>query len=125
MRIIELRKVKQGEAFRLSDSDDAPDFIRDEYNRSARKFEAHKSEDEYQCVKLVGSQMVYVDLYEYNTEEELREAFLEMCEEQRIIIPDRYTWDGEIAGMFFDFTDSLLRDRSISEDLCEKACFYP
>lgn len=37
MRQIEMRRVKRGEFFRLANSESAPVWVRDEYNRSSKK----------------------------------------------------------------------------------------
>ena len=38
----ELRKVKEGDSFRLKDNEDAPLWVRGYYERSERKFEVYK-----------------------------------------------------------------------------------
>lgn len=61
MKRIELRKVKQGGYFRLAESETAPVWVRDEYNRADKRFEAHKYEDVCHWSEFNGSRMVYVD----------------------------------------------------------------
>lgn len=52
---------KLGEFFRLANSESAPVWVRDEYNRSSRKFEAYKYDDVNNWSEFNGSRLVYVD----------------------------------------------------------------
>lgn len=61
MKRIELRKVKQGTFFRLTESATAPVWVRDEYNRRDKKFEAYKYDNVYHWSEFSASRMVYVD----------------------------------------------------------------
>ena len=42
MKQTELRNVKHGDFFRLSNSETAPVWVRGDYNRASKKFEAYK-----------------------------------------------------------------------------------
>ena len=61
MRQIEMRRVKRGEFFRLANSESAPVWVRDEYNRSSKKFEAYKYDNVNYWGEFKGSRLVYVD----------------------------------------------------------------
>jgi hypothetical protein len=41
----QLRQVKQGELFKLKESESAPVWVRDEYDREGRKYLTHKFDD--------------------------------------------------------------------------------
>lgn len=45
MQKIELRKLGRGGLFRLAGKDDAPVWVRDEYDRSERKYLCYKWDD--------------------------------------------------------------------------------
>ena len=45
MQKIELRKLGRGSLFRLAVNDDAPVWVRDEYDRSERKYLCYKWDD--------------------------------------------------------------------------------
>ena len=45
MQKIELRKLGSGDLFRLAGNDDAPVWVRDEYDRSERKYLCYKWDD--------------------------------------------------------------------------------
>ena len=45
MQKIELRKLGRGDLFRLAGNDDAPVWVRDEYDRSERKYLCYKWND--------------------------------------------------------------------------------
>ena len=45
MQKIELRKLGRGDLFRLAGNDDAPVWVRDEYDRSERKYLCYKYDD--------------------------------------------------------------------------------
>lgn len=45
MQKIELRKLGRGDLFRLAGNDDAPVWVRDEYDRSERKYICYKWDD--------------------------------------------------------------------------------
>ena len=45
MRKTELKNVKRGEFFRLANSEFAPVWVRDEYDRSERKYLCYKWDD--------------------------------------------------------------------------------
>lgn len=61
MKQTELRRVKHGDFFRLSSSESAPIWVRDEYNRSTKKYEAHKCDNVNYWSEFKGSRLVYVD----------------------------------------------------------------
>ncbi len=45
MQKIELRKLGRGDLFRLAGNEDAPVWVRDEYDRSERKYLCYKWDD--------------------------------------------------------------------------------
>lgn len=45
MQKIELRKLGRGDLFRLAGNEDAPVWVRDEYDRSERKYICYKWDD--------------------------------------------------------------------------------
>lgn len=45
MQKIELRKLGRGDLFRLAGNDDSPVWVRDEYDRSERKYLCYKWDD--------------------------------------------------------------------------------
>ena len=45
MQKIELRKLGRGDLFRLAGNDEAPVWVRDEYDRSERKYLCYKWDD--------------------------------------------------------------------------------
>ena len=45
MQKIELRKLDRGDLYRLAGNDDAPVWVRDEYDRSERKYLCYKWDD--------------------------------------------------------------------------------
>lgn len=57
---LELRKVPQGGFFRLSSSETAPVWVRDEYDRTSRKYLAYKYDDVNHDALMKGSRKVYV-----------------------------------------------------------------
>ena len=57
----ELRKVREGDFFRLNDSEDAPLWVRGYYVRSERKFEVFKYDDVNHEGFMRGSRAVYVE----------------------------------------------------------------
>lgn len=61
MKQTELRNVKQGEFFRLANSETAPVWVRGDYNRSSKKFEAYKYYDVNYWNEFRGSRIVFVD----------------------------------------------------------------
>lgn len=61
MKKTELRRVRVGEFFRLSESESAPVWVRDEYNRSSRKYEAYKYDNVNHWGEFKGTRLVYVD----------------------------------------------------------------
>lgn len=61
MKQIELKKLPVGEFFRLRDNDNASLWIRDEYNRSTRKFAAYKADNVNCWSEFSGSRVVYVE----------------------------------------------------------------
>ena len=60
MRTIAIKDLKQGEFFRLTDSDTAPVWVRSEYSREARKYSTHKFYDINHERLLPGDRLVYV-----------------------------------------------------------------
>ena len=61
MTYARLKDVKKGEFFRISASDTAPVWIRDEYNRSTHKYECYKFDDMNHLGEFNGTRMVIVD----------------------------------------------------------------
>ena len=61
MKQTELRNVKHGEFFRLSNSETAPVWVRGDYNRDSKKFDAYKYNDVNYCNEFRGSRIVFVD----------------------------------------------------------------
>ena len=61
MKKTELRKVRVGEFFRLAESEKAPVWVRDEYNRSSRKYEAYNYDNVNHWSEFGGTRKVYVD----------------------------------------------------------------
>lgn len=61
MRQTEMRRVNRGEFFRLANSESAPVWVRDDYNRSSKKFEAYKYDNVNYWSEFKGSRLVYVD----------------------------------------------------------------
>lgn len=61
MKQTELRNVKQGEFFSLANSETAPVWVRGDYNRSSKKFEAYKYYDVNYWNEFRGSRIVFVD----------------------------------------------------------------
>lgn len=61
MKQTELRNVKQGEFFRLANSETAPVWVRGDYNRTSKKFEAYKYYDVNYWNEFRGSRIVFVD----------------------------------------------------------------
>ena len=61
MKQTELRNVKQGYFFRLSNSDTAPVWVRGDYNRSSKKFDAYKYNNVNYWNEFRGSRIVFVD----------------------------------------------------------------
>lgn len=61
MKQTELRNVKRGDFFRLANSETAPVWVRGDYNRSSKKFEAYKYYDVNYWNEFRGSRIVFVD----------------------------------------------------------------
>lgn len=61
MKQTELRKVRQEEYFRFSNSESAPLWIRGEYDRSDKKFECYKYDNVNHWTEFKGTRLVYVD----------------------------------------------------------------
>lgn len=61
MKQTELRNVKHGEFFRLANSETAPVWVRGDYNRSSKKFEAYKYYDVNYRNEFRGSRIVFID----------------------------------------------------------------
>ncbi len=61
MKQIKLRNVKIGEFFRLTNSETAPVWIRNVYDRRIKKFEAYKYDNVNHWSLLSGSRLVYVE----------------------------------------------------------------
>ena len=57
----ELRKVKEGDFFRLTDNESAPLWVRWYYERSERKFEVYKNDNVNHESFMRGSRTVYVE----------------------------------------------------------------
>ena len=57
----ELRKVKEGDFFRLADNEDAPLWVRGYYGRSERKVEVYKYDNVNHESFMCGSRTVYVE----------------------------------------------------------------
>ena len=61
MKQTELRNVKHGGFFRLSNSETAPVWVRGDYNRASKKFEAYKYDNVNYWNEFRGSRIVFVD----------------------------------------------------------------
>ena len=61
MKQTELRNVKHGDFFRLANSETAPVWVRGDYNRDSKKFEAYKYNDVSYWNEFRGSRIVFVD----------------------------------------------------------------
>ena len=57
----ELRKVKEGDFFRLADNENAPLWVRGYYERSERKYEVCKYDDANHENFMRGSRVVYIE----------------------------------------------------------------
>ena len=57
----ELRKVKEGDSFRLKDNESAPLWVRGYYERSERKFEVYKYDNVNHENFMRGNRAVYVE----------------------------------------------------------------
>lgn len=64
MKTKKIKQMNQGELFRLSDSDNAPVWVRGEYVREERKYSTHKFEDVCHEKLINGDKKVFVD-FEY------------------------------------------------------------
>ena len=60
MKKIELRKLGRGDLFRLAGNDDAPVWVRDEYDRSERKYLCYKWDDVNHWAYMRSARCVYV-----------------------------------------------------------------
>ena len=60
MKQTELRNVKHGDFFRLANSETAPVWVRGDYNRASKKFEAYKYNDGNYWNEFRGSRVVFV-----------------------------------------------------------------
>lgn len=61
MRQIELRQVKRGDIFRLKDSETAPLWVREGYDRSSRKYDCCKYDNINHFSIINGKRLVFVD----------------------------------------------------------------
>ena len=61
MKQTELRNVTHGDFFRLANSETAPVWVRGDYNRDSKKFEAYKYNDVNYWNEFRGSRVVFVD----------------------------------------------------------------
>ena len=59
MQKIELRKLGRGDLFRLAGNDDAPVWVRDEYDRSERKYLCYKWDDVNHWAYMRSARCVY------------------------------------------------------------------
>ena len=57
----ELRKVKEGDFFRITDNESAPLWVRGYYGRSERKFEVYKYDNVNHENFMRGNRAVYVE----------------------------------------------------------------
>ena len=64
MKTKKIKQLNQGELFRLSESDNAPVWVRGEYVREIGKYSGHKYEDVNQENFFKGDRKVFVD-FEY------------------------------------------------------------
>lgn len=58
---VQLRQVKQGDYFRLADTPTAPVWVREDYNRSTRKYECYKYNDINHLGEFNGTRLVVTD----------------------------------------------------------------
>ncbi len=61
MRQIELRQVKRGDIFRLKDSETAPLWVREDYDRSSKKFGCCMYDNINHFSEINGKRLVFVD----------------------------------------------------------------
>lgn len=61
MTYAQLKDVKKGEFFRISPSDTAPVWVRDDYNRSTKKYECYKFDDMNHLGEFKGTRIVIID----------------------------------------------------------------
>lgn len=61
MRKTELKNVKRDEFFRLANSENAPLWMRGEYDRSRKKYECYKFDDINHWVDFRGVRLVFVE----------------------------------------------------------------
>lgn len=61
MKKIQLKDVKKGDYFRLTASESAPVWVKSDYDRSEKKYEIYKFDDDCQFAYRKGSTYVYVD----------------------------------------------------------------
>ena len=61
MRQIELRQVKRGDIFRLKDSETAPLWVREDYDRGSRKYGCCKYDNINHFSIINGKRLVFVD----------------------------------------------------------------
>lgn len=61
MKAVELKQVKEGEFFRLKESDTAPVWVKGYYYRPDKVFEAYQFGDANKETFLKGSRLVFID----------------------------------------------------------------
>lgn len=60
MEATTIKQVKKGDYFRLRDDENAPIWVRSEYNRSTKKYECYKYEDVNHFLECKGERKVYL-----------------------------------------------------------------
>lgn len=63
MEKTKIRELTLGEFFRLSDSENAPVWVRGEYDRSTRKYECYKYDDVNHWSEFCGKRIVFAADY--------------------------------------------------------------
>lgn len=63
MKATILSKVKKGQFFKLKPTEDAPVWVRSDYNRELKKYEIYKYFDVNHYAFRKGNIVVYVDFY--------------------------------------------------------------
>lgn len=61
MRKVYLKKLRKGDLFRLKDSETAPLWVRDDYDRDINKYDCHKYDDVNHYNSFRGCRAVFVE----------------------------------------------------------------
>lgn len=60
MEATTIKQVKKGDYFRFKDDENAPIWVRSDYNRSTKKYECYKYEDVNHFLECKGERKVYL-----------------------------------------------------------------